>query len=272
MEGDMELLMSHPVFADRLIKYLSYRLKSHLSSERITTIVGEVRAGRMNTSDAIMLMRTESKTTKQDDNFDAARANSRVRDITKFKTVLPQKVTKYLDIGTADGVIAAGIGKMVGLSKADIIGADIEGWADRKLMMSPDITFRAMDDPAKLPMKTATADVVTVLMTLHHIPPLTLSKILIEIKRVLAPGGIVIVREHDCPNKYTRALINIEHAIFQVVVERASDIAKFQTNYYGGYLPKYKWAALFRKHDFEIVGEPMTFSKADTRPYYHILK
>jgi SAM-dependent methyltransferase len=59
--------------------------------------------------------------------------------------------------------------------------------------------------------RTADFDIVTAIMSLHHIPDL--GPVMAEIIRVLKPGGYLFLKEHDVWSPADCALIDIEHAL-----------------------------------------------------------
>ena len=263
MDGDMEMVMGHKGYRASIIGHMTYRLKFHMPKERITELINE-HSGTAALMDAFA---AEIKEVKSSPEADVARGKSRVRDLSKLELGSPKS---YLDIGCADGNTTAAVGKMFKLSKANIHGADVEGWAGRELKISDAITFHEMADPKKIPLETSSVDVVSAFMVLHHIP--TLAATLSEVRRVLKPGGTFILREHDCPNKYIRSIINIEHALFEVGIEHASDAAKFNKTYYGEYRTKREWAKIIGAAGFEPATKPISFAKTIIRPYYQIFK
>jgi 2-polyprenyl-3-methyl-5-hydroxy-6-metoxy-1,4-benzoquinol methylase len=59
-------------------------------------------------------------------------------------------------------------------------------------------------------------DLITCFMTLHHVPQI--NPILIELARILRPGGYLILREHDCKNErsLTAKYLNFVHAFMMI--------------------------------------------------------
>jgi ubiquinone/menaquinone biosynthesis C-methylase UbiE len=263
MDGDLEMVMGHKEYRKRLVDHIIYRLKFHIPKARISELIEEHKT----TVGFLNAVAGEIDAVKSSPEADAARGKSRIRDLAKLDLGSPKS---YLDIGCADGNTTAAVGKMFKLSKANIHGADVAGWAGREVKISDDITFHPMDDPEKIPMETASVDVVSAFMVLHHIP--NLKSTLSEIRRVLKPGGIFILREHDCPNKYIRSIINLEHAIFEVGIEQASDAATFNKSYYGEYMSKLQWSKMLMAAGFTPKTKTIAFTKTIIRPYYQIMK
>ena len=66
-------------------------------------------------------------------------------------------------------------------------------------------------------------DVVTLNQGLHHFPQSTLLPFLREVVRVLRPGGLFMVREHNAVEDLIPAL-DLAHSIFNVVTGKFSPV------------------------------------------------
>ncbi len=64
---------------------------------------------------------------------------------------------------------------------------------------------------------TASADVVTCYVGLHHFPEAKLKAFLLEVKRVLRPGGHFLLVDHDVTNAQDMAMAHGAHMIFNAV-------------------------------------------------------
>jgi len=69
----------------------------------------------------------------------------------------------------------------------------------------------AVGDAGRLPVRDASVDAVTVVDAFHHLPDHDAA--LREAARVLAPGGVVVIREFDPTHPLGRWLVAAEHAI-----------------------------------------------------------
>lgn len=74
--------------------------------------------------------------------------------------------------------------------------------------------FVPLDDYAPLALPTASADLVTCFIGLHHAPPERLAAFVASIARVLRPGGIFILRDHDVTTPAMHAFVALAHAVF----------------------------------------------------------
>ena len=78
-----------------------------------------------------------------------------------------------------------------------------------------------------LPYEDASCDVILALMSLHHIPNKRL--MLDEIKRILKPGGLFIIREHDCVSNGLGLVLDVVHGFYSMVWANPREMEDFDT-------------------------------------------
>ena len=133
-----------------------------------------------------------------------------------------RKVGAYLDVGCNEGSITHAIGCMLGA--ASIQGCDV---------VRPDTVdgfeFTQLADPEHLPYGSASQDVVSAFMSLHHIqhPESTLT----EIHRVLRDDGLFFIREHDCRPPQLSLLLDLMHGFYAMVWPRQREMVDFATHF-----------------------------------------
>merc|ERR1711871_278065 len=64
---------------------------------------------------------------------------------------------------------------------------------------------------------SSSIDLVTMNQGLHHLPQEKLGEFLVEIKRILRPGGLFVFREHDAEPKII-PLLDLAHSVFNAVL------------------------------------------------------
>ncbi|MGO4816212.1 class I SAM-dependent methyltransferase, partial [Cupriavidus sp. 2MCAB6] len=60
----------------------------------------------------------------------------------------------------------------------------------------------------RLPYEEATFDVVYTICVVHHVPPAQWPAFFSELKRVLKPGGMVVIFEHNPRNPLTQRVVS----------------------------------------------------------------
>jgi ubiquinone/menaquinone biosynthesis C-methylase UbiE/16S rRNA G966 N2-methylase RsmD len=162
---------------------------------------------------------------------------------------------KILDVGCGDGSITKQIGS---LSKCHISGCDI--YVSDKVKSNID-DFKKIDDlNPTLPYKNAEFNIIIALMSLHHVK--LLDVLIPEIKRVLKPNGLFLIREHDFLDSI-EPLLDIQHGLYSTVWADETD--DFCSSYFSTYKQNYKWDSII-----ELPVKLKTNPKGDYNFYYTI--
>ena len=114
-------------------------------------------------------------------------------------------------------------------------------------------TFYLLDNYAPLSDAIAdhSIDVVTCFIGLHHAPAEKLDAFVQSIWRVLRPGGLFIVRDHDVKTPQMNAFVSLAHAVFNAGLgvpweENQKELRRFAS--------VDEWSALLQKHRFRDTG------------------
>jgi ubiquinone/menaquinone biosynthesis C-methylase UbiE len=288
MNNDFAKLAAHETHVKILARYIQYRVPKATKEQiddildrclkkKLTSAVALNELCDINARGSMVVARnpTISKE-KSDHTYEENRVAARICDLEPFEQQLKDaKITSYLDIGCGNGTITAALGSHFGLKPDKIYGADIPNWAghEHKQESAPGFTFKTIDiasDTYSIPMESGSCQLVSLLMVLHHVKDDILPLMFREVSRILAPGGLVLVREHDSPNEMVDSLINIEHGIFEVVLEELTDGESFGKNYYGKYRTKREWRSMFANFGFTHLAT--TKHSGATRGYYSLFK
>lgn len=124
-------------------------------------------------------------------------------DILRKHTPSADKAT-VLDVGCGVGVyhdlLAPALGSLHGV---DVSKACI----DRAIVAHPNVTYTAYDGE-RLPYEDASFDAVFTICVMHHVPPAKWEQFSSEFARILRPGGIGVVFEHNPRNPLTMKVVN----------------------------------------------------------------
>lgn len=113
-----------------------------------------------------------------------------------------QNQPKILDIGCGHGYMHKYLAedcKVVGVEVASEV-------LELAREANPNILYMSYDGKT-LPFESKTFDVVFAVCVMHHIPPEQWKNFLGEMKRVLKPGGISVIFEHNPYNPLTRYIV-----------------------------------------------------------------
>jgi len=116
-------------------------------------------------------------------------------------------IKSYFDFGCADGLKMESLGGL--LKVEEVVGLDIVESTNPRVMHYDGITF-----PPQLIAKTF--HLITVFQVLHHIEESNLTSILDQLATILAPGGYLILRDHDCSTGWIKTLVDLEHEIHHI--------------------------------------------------------
>ena len=110
--------------------------------------------------------------------------------------------SRALDIGCGIGALHGHLkGKFATLDGCDISAESIA----RAAVENPWVTYRSYRE--RLPYEDATFDVALASCVVHHVPPPHRPFFFSEMRRVLRPGGVAIVIEHNPLNPLTRLAV-----------------------------------------------------------------
>lgn len=114
------------------------------------------------------------------------------------------RAVRLLDIGCGTGLLHPLIAGHVGSLAGTDVSADCLAEAATR---SPRVGYRAYDG-ARLPYADASFDAAVTICVMHHVPPARWPAFAAEMKRVLRPGGLALVFEHNPRNPLTRRVVS----------------------------------------------------------------
>ena len=115
----------------------------------------------------------------------------------------PQPRLKCVDIGCGVGTMHPYVSPLF----ASIDGCDVSAESiERARRENPRINYAAYKAP-RLPYDDASFDFATAVCVVHHVPPQDWARLFSEMRRVLRPGGLACVIEHNPLNPATRLAV-----------------------------------------------------------------
>lgn len=114
----------------------------------------------------------------------------------------PEKI-KALDIGSGVGLVDRFLKGSIG----QLYGVDVEdGVVQKAKLNNPEVDYRKYDGE-RLPFEDNSFDLCFAINVMHHVPPALWENFSREMNRVLRPGGIAAVFEHNPINPLTRIAV-----------------------------------------------------------------
>lgn len=107
---------------------------------------------------------------------------------------------RYLDVG-------CGRGELLSLLRDDFSRVNGCDTSPGMLSFVKGIEARVQEDPLKIPFGSGEFDFVTAVCVFHHVPPANRLALAHEISRVLKPGGVFAVIEHNPYNPVARMIV-----------------------------------------------------------------
>ena len=144
------------------------------------------------------------------------RSQSRMNDITRW--IKNKEIKTYLDVGCSEASITEELAKYVKAEES--YGVDVKISKEN----TEQVTF-IENKPDTLPFEDNKFDLITAFMALHHFRDI--SVMLDEIYRVLKPGGIFIIREHDVRNREFGIFLNKVHILYAIINDEEIDMGRY---------------------------------------------
>lgn len=162
--------------------------------------------------------------------------------------------TVYVDIGCSHGSITSLIMKHFQLLPENVFGLDILPPSE----VTPLNTFHYIqvpDNPSitqTIPIPSNSVHFMTALMSFHHMKEVNVP----ELARMMCPGGILILREHDVDGEIDledKITLDILHGLFCISwsLHGQQENPSFCQNFHANYHNRQQWTTLFSPY-FEL--------------------
>jgi len=111
----------------------------------------------------------------------------------------------YLDVGCGKGDLMS----LLADDFAEVAGCDPSaGMLESGAIPARGLEVRVQDDLGRIPYDDARFDFVTAVCVYHHVPPANRAALTAEVRRVLRPGGVFAIIEHNPYNPATRLIVS----------------------------------------------------------------
>lgn len=149
----------------------------------------------------------------------------------------PTRITSIMDIGCGDGRKLLKIGRKFRVKPSNLICADIDSWfkySSKKRERLP-VTPHKLELTGPIDYPTPLSMIMMV-HTIHHWCYDSKEKYierLSSLSKILAPGGFVVIVEHDIFTQTSGCILDIEHGIYESVLDDGYEEFKsdLQTRY-----------------------------------------
>jgi SAM-dependent methyltransferase len=174
---------------------------------------------------------------------------------------------KYLDIGCGDANKTIIISQKLNLKKENVYCTDIESWGpyqkNKKLLP---LEFKYIKNN-KLDFNNNFFDIVSVILTLHHIK--NLENFIKEIYRIIKKKGYLLLIEHSAYNDYDKIFINIEHLLYTALYDKRKNYVENPD--YINCFNMHEWNFILSENNFEMkICETVPFKNEFENKYDNI--
>jgi SAM-dependent methyltransferase len=138
---------------------------------------------------------------------------------------MPTGGLRYLDVG-------CGKGELLNLLKSEFrqaAGCDVSAEMMSRIRQDSGVETRVQDDAVRIPFEDGEFDLVTVVCVYHHVPPPSRRALTAEVGRVLRPGGVFCVIEHNPLNPVTRLIVRRTPVDVDAILLRAHEARGLST-------------------------------------------
>jgi len=163
---------------------------------------------------------------------------------------------KIVDIGGGDGNILNNISDLFEIPKQNMFCIEQPSWHE-KYNFKYDINYIFWNNSI-INITPKSIDVILIMVTLHHMDNNTLKNLIINVKKILKPNGLIIIKEHDLTDNYIKKSIDWEHHLYHLMMTQNEEITnKHLTDYLDKFINNYKSKKEYDNifNEFEIKSE-----------------
>lgn len=161
------------------------------------------------------------------------------------------RIASLLDYGCAEGALTANLAKRLNISESVSYGADV------RCIPAKGFTFvhipsdeECRDGRPLLPsLHDRSIDLVTASMVLHHVRHV--DRTLSELRRLISPQGVLVLREHHCATPDIAMFLDIVHGFYSLCWCPAVEWPAFLDEYVAYYRPREEWTRLLAAAGFQ---------------------
>jgi len=123
---------------------------------------------------------------------------------------------RFVDIGGGNGNVLNQLATILDIQKDKVICVETSSdWVEKYEYNNSNISYMFWDN-TDLKIESNSVNCVLCMVSLHHMTDTTIHNILKEIKRILKPEGILLIKEHDT-NNISQKYIQWEHYLYHIL-------------------------------------------------------
>jgi SAM-dependent methyltransferase len=167
-----------------------------------------------------------------------------------------QNIKSIMDIGCGNGRKLTQFGKKFNIPYNNLICADIDNWFSysNENIKKTQLNLLKIELEGEIKYSNKNISLITLIHTIHHWNYNNADKYiqrLASLKNILDKNGYIIIMEHDIFTKYDACIIDIEHGLYECVIENKCNI--FNDKFSSLYLNFIEIELLMEKSGFQLV-------------------
>lgn len=194
------------------------------------------------------------------------------------KTFISNKLSKYIknrfssstscsvseltivDIGGGNGQMLREIGENLKIPKDNLFCVEpIVPWTHPyPFSNSKHLQYVFWDNDTIPVVQPLSIDVVIIAVTLHHMSDSVIHKTFENLKRIMKPMSILIIKEHDCKTREDKLIIDWEHHLYHLIespLQGEENIEKYKEKFINNYKSKQQWTDIIECYGYEPIIE-----------------
>lgn len=185
---------------------------------------------------------------------------------TILESIKQTNIRTYLDFGAGEGIKTLRIMELLNLKSENVYGLDVEQFFSVSNLQNNTTYNKILYDGKNIPkIKIKNFDLITITHVLHHIK--NIDNILEQLDKLTHKGTILIIKEHDLYESDFAKLIDIEHAIYELVLENNTN---FLDNYFARYYNKNELISLFINRNYKYIKTTIKKFNDNTNSMYFV--
>ncbi len=243
----------------RLIQKI-FRFLSYQEKKQIKFIIDSVNINQTNLQDALLHISSivtpimTIQNIKRDEDRQNWIANQILTYITNTLNVQPTENLKIVDIGGGNGNVLREINASM-QSKYNIttkpenfICVETQSdWVESYKFDNETINYSFWNNEI-IPIESNSIDIVLCMVSLHHMNDATIQTTISEIKRILKPGGHILIKEHDADTANALNFIEWEHHLYHILDKGYERIIVNPETYLEEHIDNFKAKAFWKNH------------------------
>lgn len=161
------------------------------------------------------------------------------------------KIHTYLDYGCAEGSITDLVRQQVHVDVTNAYGADVRSLDPKGfnfLLLPREDEVPAIVGTILPTLTNQSVELITSAMVFHHVRHVEAA--LLELNRVMASTGVLVLREHDCQCASDAVFLDITHGLYSLVLSDPIEWPAFLDEYKAWYRSREQWNDMLLKCGF----------------------